>query len=65
MEAMQAQSVDVIKRMKEITLVMQTPENVLEAQGVTPEDIEGNKTCFLVSFLCISLWQKSIFNCVV
>lgn len=42
MEAMQAQSVDVIQRMKEITLVMQTPEQVLEAQGVTPENIEGN-----------------------
>ncbi|XP_062166662.1 uncharacterized protein LOC133872982 [Alnus glutinosa] len=41
MEAMQAQSVDVIKRMKEITLVMQTPEQVLEAQGVSPGDIEG------------------------
>lgn len=41
MEAMQAQSVDVIKRMKEITQVMQTPEQVLEAQGVNPEDIEG------------------------
>lgn len=41
MEAMQAQSVDVIKRMKEITLVMQTPEQVLEAQGVTASDIEG------------------------
>ncbi|KAJ9180693.1 hypothetical protein P3X46_008906 [Hevea brasiliensis] len=40
MEAMQAQSVDVIKRMKEITLVMQTPEQVLEAQRVTPADIE-------------------------
>jgi hsp70-interacting protein len=40
MEAMQAQSVDVIKRMKEITLVMQTPEQVLEAQGVTSADIE-------------------------
>ncbi|XP_059667848.1 uncharacterized protein LOC132313187 [Cornus florida] len=40
MEAMQAQSVDVIKRMKEITLVMQTPEQVLESQGVTPTDIE-------------------------
>ncbi|EEF30822.1 Hsp70-binding protein, putative [Ricinus communis] len=40
MEAMQAQSVDVIKRMKEITLVMQAPEHVLEAQGVTPADIE-------------------------
>ncbi|KAG7027343.1 fes1 [Cucurbita argyrosperma subsp. argyrosperma] len=40
MEAMQAQSVDVVKRMKEITQVMQTPEEVLEAQGVNPEDIE-------------------------
>ncbi|XAR68929.1 hypothetical protein NMG60_11000344 [Bertholletia excelsa] len=40
MEAMQAQTVDVIKRMKEITMVMQTPEQVLEAQGVTAADIE-------------------------
>lgn len=41
MEAIQAQTVDVIKRMKEITLVMKTPEQELEAQGVTPADIEG------------------------
>ncbi|CAN8259967.1 unnamed protein product [Cochlearia groenlandica] len=40
MEAMQSQTVDVVKRMKEITLVMQTPEQVLEEHGVTPEDIE-------------------------
>ncbi|XP_051113811.1 uncharacterized protein LOC127239617 [Andrographis paniculata] len=40
-EAMQANSVDVIQRMKEITLVMQTPVQVLESQGVTPQDIEG------------------------
>ncbi|KAI9116060.1 hypothetical protein K1719_012990 [Acacia pycnantha] len=40
MEAMQAQTVDVIKRMKEITLVMKTPEQELEAQGVTPAEIE-------------------------
>lgn len=40
MEAMQAQTIDVVKRMKEITLVMQTPENVLEEQGVTATDIE-------------------------
>lgn len=40
MEAMQAQTIDVVKRMKEITLVMQTPEQVLESQGVTPQDIE-------------------------
>uniref|UniRef100_A0A2P2JFZ3 TOG domain-containing protein n=1 Tax=Rhizophora mucronata TaxID=61149 RepID=A0A2P2JFZ3_RHIMU len=40
MEAMQAHSVDVIRRMKEITLIMQAPEQVLEAQGVTPADVE-------------------------
>lgn len=40
MEAMQEQTVDVMKRMKEITLVMKTPEQVLESQGVTPQDIE-------------------------
>nr|CAD1828670.1 unnamed protein product [Ananas comosus var. bracteatus] len=41
MEAMQAHAVDVVKRMREITMVMRTPEEVLEAQGVTPSDIEG------------------------
>ncbi|KAL3826020.1 hypothetical protein ACJIZ3_022049 [Penstemon smallii] len=41
MEAMQSQTVDVVRRMKEITIVMQTPEEVLESQGVTPQDIEG------------------------
>ncbi|CAN7107489.1 unnamed protein product [Brassica rapa subsp. narinosa] len=40
MEAMQSQTLDVVKRMKEITLVMQTPEQVLVEHGVTPEDIE-------------------------
>ncbi|CAA7406346.1 unnamed protein product [Spirodela intermedia] len=40
MEAMQAQTVDVVKRMKEITLVMKTPEEVLQAQGVSPSDLE-------------------------
>ncbi|CAN8269523.1 unnamed protein product [Cochlearia groenlandica] len=40
MEAMQSQTVDVVKRMKEITLVMQTPEQVLVEHGVTPEDTE-------------------------
>ncbi|XP_074571029.1 uncharacterized protein LOC141827637 [Curcuma longa] len=39
MEAMQAQTVDVVKRMKEITLVMKTPGDVLEAQGIKPCDI--------------------------
>ncbi|XP_078182579.1 uncharacterized protein LOC144576166 [Carex rostrata] len=39
-EAMQSQTVDVIKRMKEITLVMTTPEDVLQAQGITPDNIE-------------------------
>ncbi|CAH9133888.1 unnamed protein product [Cuscuta epithymum] len=41
MEAMQAQSVDIPKRMREISLVMQTPEHVLESQGISPQDIEG------------------------
>ncbi|KAL8167910.1 hypothetical protein V2J09_009409 [Rumex salicifolius] len=40
MEAMQANTVDVVQRMKEITQVMQTPEQILVDQGVTPEDIE-------------------------
>ncbi|KAJ1292940.1 hypothetical protein BS78_01G029300 [Paspalum vaginatum] len=40
MEAMQANTVDVVKRMKEITQVMKTPEDVLHSQGVTPENIE-------------------------
>ncbi|XP_052172530.1 uncharacterized protein LOC127788384 [Diospyros lotus] len=40
MEAMQAQTVDVVRRMKEISLVMQTPEQVLEEQGVTAADLE-------------------------
>ncbi|CDP06587.1 unnamed protein product [Coffea canephora] len=40
MEAMQSQTVDVIRRMKAITLVMQTPDQVLESQGVTPQDLE-------------------------
>ncbi|XP_077232780.1 uncharacterized protein LOC143871329 [Tasmannia lanceolata] len=39
-EAMEDQTVDVIKRMKEITQVMQTPMQVLEAQGVTSGDLE-------------------------
>ena len=58
MEAVQAQSVDVVKRMKEITLVMQTPEQVLEAQGVTSADIEGiisqKPSFFFFFFLCFS-----------
>ncbi|KAI4331706.1 hypothetical protein MLD38_029863 [Melastoma candidum] len=41
MEAMQSQTVDVVRRMKQITLVMQASEEVLESQGVTPDDIEG------------------------
>ncbi|CAH2074511.1 unnamed protein product, partial [Thlaspi arvense] len=39
-EAMQSQTVDVVKRMKEITQVMQTPQQVLEAHEVTPQDIQ-------------------------
>lgn len=66
MEAMQAQSVDVIKRMKEITLVMRTPEQVLEAQGVSPGDIEGSipkslvlRTLLYILFICFFLFKFS------
>ncbi|KAG6437158.1 hypothetical protein SASPL_102069 [Salvia splendens] len=45
MEAMQGQTIDVIKRVKEITLLMKTPEQVLESQGGTPQDIEGFFNC--------------------
>lgn len=41
MEAMQTQTIDVVKRMKEISTVMQAPQEVLEAQGVTVDDMEG------------------------
>lgn len=40
MEAMQAQTVDVVKRMKEITLIMKIPDDVLESHGITPANIE-------------------------
>ncbi|KAL5218702.1 hypothetical protein ABZP36_019386 [Zizania latifolia] len=40
MEAMQANTIDVVKRMKEITQVMKTPDDVLRSHGVTPENIE-------------------------
>jgi hypothetical protein len=68
-EAMQSQSVDVIKRMKEITLVMQTPEQVLESQGVTPADIEGTLCWVLMIWICnylcneLVLWQICWMSC--
>uniref|UniRef100_J3LME8 TOG domain-containing protein n=1 Tax=Oryza brachyantha TaxID=4533 RepID=J3LME8_ORYBR len=42
-EAMEQQPmmVDVVSRMREIALLMSTPLSVLEAQGITPDDIEG------------------------
>lgn len=42
MEAMQEQTVDVVQRMKEITKVMQTPEEDLVNQGISSKEIEGN-----------------------
>ena len=50
MEAMKAQTIDVVKRMKEISAVMQTPQEVLEAQGVTVEEMEGNSFIYLFIF---------------
>ncbi|XP_051204542.1 uncharacterized protein [Lolium perenne] len=40
MEAMQANTIDVVGRMKEIAQVMKTPDDVLQSQGVTTENIE-------------------------
>lgn len=68
MEAVQGQTVDVIKRMKEITLVMKTPEQVLESQGVTAQDIEGVCVCVCIDddfrVLCVVEldWILSYFS---
>ena len=35
---------DVVSRLREIALLMSTPLSVLEAQGITPDDIEGKDT---------------------
>ncbi|XP_047065840.1 uncharacterized protein LOC124673845 isoform X4 [Lolium rigidum] len=40
MEAMQANTIDVVGRMKEIAQVMKTPDDVLQSHGVTTENIE-------------------------
>jgi hsp70-interacting protein len=40
-EAMRDHTVDVIKRMKEISAVMNLPAEVVESQGITPEELEG------------------------
>ncbi|KAI5013513.1 hypothetical protein ZWY2020_035766 [Hordeum vulgare] len=40
MEAMQANTIDVVGRMKEIAQVMKTPDDVLQSHGVTPGNIE-------------------------
>eukprot|EP00850_Spirogloea_muscicola_P012404 SM000080S22919 [mRNA] locus=s80:101257:107523:+ [translate_table: standard] len=40
-EALEANIVDVVKRMKEISLVMSIPEEQLQQQGITVEDQEG------------------------
>lgn len=40
-EAVQAHTIDVIRRMKEISVVLNTPQQMLDEQGVTPEEQEG------------------------
>jgi hsp70-interacting protein len=50
-EAMQANTVDVVGRMKEIAQVMKTPDDVLESHGVTTENIEGMIPCIPILFL--------------
>lgn len=41
MEAVQAQTVDVVQRMKEIKLLMDIPEESLGDCNLSPKDIEG------------------------
>lgn len=43
-EAMRDHTVDVIKRMKEISAVMNLPAEVVESQGITPEELEGKNS---------------------
>jgi hypothetical protein len=53
-EAMQANTVDVVGRMKEIAQVMKTPDDVLESHGVTTENIEGMIPCIPILFFTIT-----------
>jgi len=63
-EAMHSQVVDVIKRMKEIALVMSMPVPVLEAQGVTVEELEGEVINTIQHSLGVSLgcWVIVSYN---
>lgn len=42
MEAMQGHTIDSISRMKQISQIMKMPEQLLESQGVTIDDLEGS-----------------------
>jgi hypothetical protein len=45
---------DVVSRMREIALLMSTPPSVLEAQGITHDDIEGTGGLRCMIARCIS-----------
>jgi hypothetical protein len=45
---------DVVSRMREIALLMSTPPAVLEAQGITHDDIEGMGQLYCMIAGCIS-----------
>ena len=57
MEAMQEQTVDVIRRMKEISTVMNIPLESLLSQGVTIEDLEGWYLNSLTSETFFPVWR--------
>ena len=57
MEAMQEQTVDVIRRMKEISTVMNIPLESLLSQGVTIEDLEGWNLNSLTSKIFFPVWR--------
>jgi hypothetical protein len=61
MEAMQANTIDVVGRMKEIAQVMKTPDDVLQSHGVTTENIEGTFSSDHVLFLPSRFVLKEAF----
>lgn len=51
---------DIIKRMKEISAVMNLPAEVVESQGITPEELEG--TSSYLSLISIIEVMKAFFE---
>ena len=63
MEAMESQTVDVIRRMKEISTVMNIPLDSLLSQGVTIEDVEGQQSLILL-LITLIVWVHILISVV-